>query len=58
MFYLPPIAYFSKLNQFKPDVLIEKEEHFPKQTYRNRASVCSPDGALSLTVPITICSRS
>jgi hypothetical protein len=52
MFYLPPVEYFTKLNQFKPDVMIEKDEHFPKQTYRNRANVYSPDGLLTLTVPV------
>ena len=52
MFYLPPVAYFSKLNSYKPDILIEREEHFPKQTYRNRANIYSPDGVLSLVVPV------
>jgi len=52
MFYLPPIAYFTLLQQHKPNVLIEKEEHFPKQTYRNRANIYSPDGSLALTVPV------
>jgi hypothetical protein len=53
MFYLPPVEYFVKLNTYKPDILIESEEHFPKQTYRNRANICSPDGVLVLTVPVT-----
>ncbi|GGH00364.1 WbqC family protein [Mucilaginibacter phyllosphaerae] len=52
MFYLPPVDYFTKLNAFKPDVVFEKEEHFPKQTYRNRAVIYSPDGRQTLTVPI------
>ncbi|GAB2689965.1 WbqC family protein [Mucilaginibacter koreensis] len=52
MFYLPPVEYFAKLNQYKHEVLIEREEHFPKQTYRNRASVYSPDGMLDLVVPV------
>ncbi|TSJ40694.1 WbqC family protein [Mucilaginibacter corticis] len=52
LFYLPPVAYFSKLITYKPDILIESQEHFPKQTYRNRANICSPDGILSLTVPV------
>lgn len=52
MFYLPPVEYFVQLNRYKPDILIEKEEHFPKQTYRNRAHVYSPDGVLTLTVPV------
>ncbi|MDB5060677.1 MAG: WbqC-like protein family protein, partial [Mucilaginibacter sp.] len=42
MFYLPPIEYFTKLNNFKPNILLEVEEHFPKQTYRNRANIYSP----------------
>src|SRR6201986_4850232 len=52
MFYLPPVEYFTQLNRYKPDILIEREEHFPKQTYRNRANIYSPDGVLALTVPV------
>jgi len=52
MFYLPPVSYFTALNQYKPNILIEKYEHFPKQTYRNRANIYSPDGALTLVVPV------
>jgi len=53
MFYLPPVEYFVLLNTYKPGILIEREEHFPKQTYRNRANIFSPDGVLALTVPVT-----
>jgi hypothetical protein len=52
MCYLPPVELFVELNNYKPNVLIEREEHFPKQTYRNRASIYSPDGVLTLTVPV------
>ncbi len=52
MFYLPPVDYFTQLNKYKPDIWIEKEEHFPKQTYRNRANIYSPEGILSLVVPV------
>jgi len=52
MFYLPPVAYFAELNKHKTDILIDKEEHFIKQTYRNRAHIYSPDGILALTVPV------
>jgi len=52
LLYLPPVSYFTALNQYKPDVLMEKHEHFPKQTYRNRANIYSPDGALTLVVPV------
>lgn len=52
MFYLPPVEYFTILNRYSTDILIEREEHLPKQTYRNRAHIYSPDGILSLTVPV------
>ncbi|MCD8739863.1 WbqC family protein [Mucilaginibacter roseus] len=52
LFYLPPVSYFTQLNKYKPDIWIEREEHFPKQTYRNRANIYSPDGVLSLVVPV------
>jgi hypothetical protein len=53
MFYLPPVEYFVQLNTYKPDILIEREEHFPKQTYRNRANIYSPEGILTLVIPVT-----
>ena len=52
LFYLPPVGYFSHLKDFEADFLIEKEEHFVKQTYRNRAVVYSPNGPLDLIVPV------
>jgi hypothetical protein len=52
LFYLPPVEYFTELNIYNPDFVIEKHEHFPKQTYRNRANICSPDGLLTLVVPV------
>ena len=52
MFYLPPVEYFAELNIYNPDFLIERHEHFPKQTYRNRANIYSPDGLLTLVVPV------
>jgi hypothetical protein len=52
MFYLPPVEYFTQLTHFKPDVWIEQNEHFVKQTYRNRANIYSPDGMLTLVVPV------
>ena len=52
MFYLPPVEYFNHLRNNKPDILIEKDEFFPKQTYRNRANIYSPDGLLTIVVPV------
>src|SRR5690606_10530865 len=34
------------------NILIEQFEHFPKQTYRNRCSIQSPNGKLDLIVPV------
>lgn len=52
LFYLPPIEYFHHLAEYKENILIEKFEHFPKQTYRNRASIQTPQGKLNLTIPV------
>ncbi|KIO77776.1 hypothetical protein TH53_07585 [Pedobacter lusitanus] len=52
LFYLPPVSYFSALNAHNFEFLLEKEEHFPKQTYRNRARIYSPNGALDLFLPV------
>ena len=52
LFYLPPVGYFSLLQQVAPNFLIEKNEHLVKQTYRNRASIYSPNGKLDLTIPL------
>ncbi len=51
-FYLAPIAYYSHILQTDKEILLEKYEHFPKQTYRNRTSIHSPNGKLDLTIPI------
>ena len=52
LFYLPPIMYFNKLVRHKQDILFERYEHFPKQTFRNRAVIHSPNGKLDLIIPI------
>jgi hypothetical protein len=52
LFYLPPVGYFSGLKELNYNFLLEKEEHFPKQTYRNRARIYSPNGDLDLIIPV------
>jgi len=52
LFYLPPVGYFSLLQKLGEDFLVEKHEHLAKQTYRNRASIYSPNGKLDITVPV------
>lgn len=52
LLYLPPIAYFQKIIQHQQGIIIEADEHFPKQTYRNRAIIHSPNGKLNLVIPV------
>ncbi len=50
--YLPPISFFSAYLAAGDGMLLEKQEHFPKQTYRNRASIYAPNGPLDLIIPV------
>lgn len=53
LLYLPPIEFFKEILTSKDkSIVLEKFEHFPKQTYRNRASIYGANGKLNLTVPI------
>jgi hypothetical protein len=52
LFYLPPVSYFSALQNQNYKFLLEKEEHFPKQTFRNRTRIYSPNGPLDLFLPV------
>lgn len=49
--YLAPIQYYSKLIHY-PTCIIEHYEHYTKQTYRSRCEVCSPNGAITMSVPL------
>lgn len=49
--YLPPIEFFCAILQAK-DVLIEAEEHYTKQTYRNRCYIRGANKILPLSVPV------
>lgn len=53
LFYLPPVSYFTLLKENNFEFDLEKFEHFPKQTYRNRATIASPNGSLDMVIPIT-----
>ena len=48
--FFPNIQYISKF--LKDDVIIEKYETYPKQTYRNRCNILSANGVLPLSVPV------
>ena len=52
VFYLGPLEYYSKIKHHSDNIVLEACEHYPKQTYRNRASIHSANGKLNLTVPV------
>ncbi len=49
--YLPPISYMALLVQ-KHSAIIEFEENFEKQSYRNRCVILGANGIQKLTVPV------
>jgi len=51
--YLPPVSYFSLICK-ADEVLIEKEENYIKQTYRNRCYILSANGIQALSIPVQV----
>jgi hypothetical protein len=49
--YLPNIMYLSQVLNHEV-VVLEKCEHFVKQTYRNRCEILTSNGKLSLSIPL------
>lgn len=49
--YLPPIEYFSLIAE-ADTILIEREENYLKQSYRNRCYILSAHGLQLLSVPV------
>lgn len=49
--YLPPVLYFRKIAK-SPGIFLEKQEHFVKQTYRNRCYILGANGVLALIIPL------
>ncbi len=47
----PPIHYVSKLIQH-PSVILEKNEHFQKGSYRNRCTIATAQGVQTLSMPL------
>ena len=47
--YLPPVEYFAFL--LTGDALIDGEERYQKQSYRNRAVILNGNGVLNLIIP-------
>jgi len=49
--YFGPVQWYQKLNRADV-VLLERHEHFVKQTYRNRCIIATTQGPQALTVPV------
>ena len=50
--YLPSIAYFAAVHG-ATDIMLEKHEHYVKQSYRNRCHIVSAQGRETLIIPLT-----
>ena len=50
--YFAPIPYYARLASADSAVVLERHEHYNKQSYRNRCTICSANGMLDLVVPI------
>ncbi|MGV3642531.1 MAG: WbqC family protein [Adhaeribacter sp.] len=49
--YNPGIAYFQQLNRAE-GLMLEKQEHYIKQSYRNRCRILTAQGPLDLAIPV------
>lgn len=50
--YLPAIPYFSLLHRAQK-IIVEKHEHFSKQSFRNRCHILTAQGVERLVIPLT-----
>lgn len=54
--YLGSLEFFILLTQFE-EITLEVNQHFSKQTYKNRCYILSSQGKLPLTVPVKFSNR-
>lgn len=50
--YLPPLIYLNTIINSSKTIIIDVNEHFVKQTIRNRCHIFSPNGIQSLIIPL------
>jgi WbqC-like protein family len=50
--YLPSLEYFCAIHSFE-ELILEKHEHFVKQSFRNRCYINTSQGRQMLIVPVT-----
>ena len=53
LLHCPPIAWFADAIQAPGGLLLEAHEHYPKQTFRNRALILTTQGVKPLTTSIS-----
>jgi len=51
--YFAPIEYFSRITR-AGSILLESQENYVKQTYRNRCCILSSNGPQTLSVPVLL----
>jgi len=49
--YLAPVSYYSYLYRH-PGASFDVDSHYQKQTFRNRCCIDSPNGLLTLSIPV------
>ena len=49
--YLGPVQQYCKMIQ-NPEIFLETQENFLKQTYRNRCIIATANGPLALSIPV------
>jgi len=49
--YFPPISWMALLYQQK-ETIIDLQESYPKQSYRNRFSIATANGKMNLSIPV------
>ena len=52
LLHCPPIAWFADAVQAPGGILLETHEHYPKQTFRNRALILTAQSVKPLTMPV------
>ena len=50
--YFPNVFHFAVIQAYKGEVTWEVNDHFQKQTFRNRCEICTDSGKLKLSAPI------
>jgi hypothetical protein len=50
--YLAPVEYYMQLNNDQRQPVIEKTDHYVKQTYRNRCIIATANGLQTLSIPV------